>query len=372
MPSVLIVCEYATLSGGERSMLSTLGFLAAAGYSIRVAAPAAGPLAEALRTEGVKVVPFEMRDAKGVRLPLNTIRSNLADLLRNSRVDLLHANSLSAGRVSGPVAAEMSIPSLTHLRDIVSLSRQAVADLDCHRRLIAVSAATRDFHVAQGISKEKTFVVHNGVDLGRFCPRPPTGYLHRELGLAPEAPLIGTIGQISLRKGQDSLAVALLQVSEQVRFAWLIVGERLSAKQESWEFEDRLRQLAAGPLAGKMHFLGVRDDVDSILNELTLLVHPARQEPLGRVLLEAAAAGLAIIATDVGGTPEIFPAKSAAAVLVPPDDVAAMAVAITELLSDPARRTALGQSARWRAEEAFDQQRACEQLLRHYDELAGC
>ena len=122
-------------------------------------------------------------------------------------------------------------------------------------------------------------------------------------------------------------------------------------------------------MAGRVHFLGVRDDVPRILNELTLLVHPARQEPLGRVLLEAAAAGLAVVATDVGGTREIFPPESAAACLVPPDDVQAMSAAIGRLLGDAAERRRLAENARRRVEEAFDLKRAVAGLVKHYEEL---
>src|SRR5208283_4229615 len=110
-------------------------------------------------------------------------RRRLAEILLRQRGTLLHANSLAMGRLSGPVAAEASLPSLSHLRDIVTLSRQAVADLNRHRRLLAVSAATRQFHVAQGLAGEKTFVLYNGIDLEQIRPRAPTGYLHEQLGL---------------------------------------------------------------------------------------------------------------------------------------------------------------------------------------------
>ena len=152
-------------------------------------------------------------------------------------------------------------------------------------------------------------------------------------------------------------------------FAWLIIGQRFSGKQESRQFEDQLHHAATGPLAGRVHFLGVRDDVAHILNELTLLVHPARQEPLGRVLLEAAAAGLAVVATDVGGTREIFPPESAAACLVPPDDAQAMSAAIGTLLDDAARRQRLSENARMRVEKAFDLKHAVAGLVKHYEEL---
>ena len=88
-----------------------------------------------------------------------------------------------------------------------------------------------------------------------------------------------------------------------------------------------------------------------LLNELTLLGHAARQEPLGRVLLEAAAAGVAVVATDVGGTREIFPTEADAARLVPPDDAATLAAAMLELLGKPDARSP-GAAARQCAEEA--------------------
>ena len=380
MRSLLLLCEYATLNGGERSMLSTLDGLAQAGYQVCVAAPLVGPLAQALRNKGIEVVPFELRDAQGVRLPLADLRRNLAEILRSHRPALFHANSLAMGRLSGPVAADLALPSLSHLRDIVTLSRQAIADLNCHTRLLAVSAATRQFHVTQGLAAEKTYVLYNGIDLEHFRPRPPTGYLHQELRLARDVPLVGTIGQISLRKGHDVLAAALARVlapfergagDKGMPFAWLIIGQRFSGKGESRQFEDRLHQVAAGPLAGRVHFLGVRDDVARILNELTLLVHPARQEPLGRVLLEAAAAGLALVATDVGGTREIFPPQCEAASLVPPGDVQAMSAAIGRLLGNAAQRRRLAENARRRAENAFDLQQAVGGLVTHYTEIGG-
>ena len=105
------------------------------------------------------------------------------------------------------------------------------------------------------------------------------------------------------------------------------------------------------------------------MNELAMLVHPARQEPLGRVLLEAAASGVAIVATDMGGTPEIFPPSLSAARLVPPDDVEALAEAILTVAGDPALRAQLSVAARHRAETAFDHRQATANLVRHYREL---
>jgi glycosyltransferase involved in cell wall biosynthesis len=284
---------------------------------------------------------------------------------------------------------ELALPSLGHLRDIVGLSAQAVADLNCHARLLAVSHATRAFHVAGGLTAEKTHVVYNGVDLQEFCPRSPTGYVHRELELPPESQLIGVIGQIGLRKGQDVLLCAARQIADQLpNVHYLVVGQRYSGKDESRRFERELHAVAQPPSAvqnvmhsrgrlcynsfcQRVHFLRVRSDVCRLLCELTLLVHPARQEPLGRVLLEAAAAGVAVVATNVGGTSEIFPPGKDAARLVPPDDANAIGNAILELLGDSARRRRLGAAARRRAEEQFDIRTSVGDLLRHYRALVN-
>lgn len=273
-------------------------------------------------------------------------------------------------RLSGPVAVELGLPSLGHLRDIVKLSAQAITDVNCHGRLLAVSHATQAFHVAVGLTAEKLYVVYNGVDLDEFRPRPPSGYLHRQLGLPPDAPLIAAIGQIGLRKGQDVLLRTAARIADRTPDAhYLIIGERNSEKDESRRFERALHDAAEGPagcFGGQVHFLGVRSDVCRLLSELTLLVHPARQEPLGRVLLEAAASGVAIVATDVGGTPEIFPPESRSAAIVPPDDAHALGEAILELLGDAALRQRMAVAARRRAQQQFDIQASVSALLRHY------
>jgi glycosyltransferase involved in cell wall biosynthesis len=368
MPEILILCEYPTLNGGERSMLATLDGVRAGGFAPTVIAPPDGPLASELAARSIELIPFECRTADGTRIAQSQLREELAEILRSRRPTLLHANSLAMGRLSGPVAADCGLPSIAHLRDIVRLSTQAVADLNRHRRLLAVSAATREFHVAHGLDAHKTHVLYNGVDLDLFCPRTPTGYLHRELSLPLDAQLIGNIGQIGLRKGQDVLLEAARVVVDRWSTAhFLIVGERNSEKDESRDYEDRLRHAASG-LSGRVHFLGRRDDIPLLLNELTLLAHSARQEPLGRVLLEAAASGVAVVATDVGGTREILAHKTAAR-LFPPDDAASLASAILELLGNRQLAERLGGAARRCAEERFDIWTTVSKLLEHYKTL---
>jgi glycosyltransferase involved in cell wall biosynthesis len=220
---------------------------------------------------------------------------------------------------------------------------------------------------------KRIVVEYNGVDLDRFCPRPPAGYLHAELGIDRQARLVSTIGQLGLRKGTDVFVAAAERIAESLSDVhFLIVGQRYSQKAESCAFEQQVHQQAdRGVLRGRVHFLGVRADLDRLLREMTVYVHAARQEPLGRVLLEAAATGLPVVATDVGGTREIFDTHWPSALLVPPDAVEQLAQSIQRVLSDAVLQHDLGQAARRRAEAMFDVRDAAVRLANQYAEIAA-
>ena len=178
-------------------------------------APADGPLADELAARGVELLPFQCRAADGTRLPQSRLREELARCSPSASGPAARQQP-GDGAIVGAGGRRTAIaqhrPPARHRQ----AERQAVADLNCHRRLLAVSQATRTYHVAGGIAAEKTHVLYNGVDLDEFRPRPPTGYLHRELGLPPDAQLIGTIGQIGLRKGQDVLLRRRAQIAERL------------------------------------------------------------------------------------------------------------------------------------------------------------
>jgi len=370
MPRLLFLCEYPSLNGGEQSMLSVLTGIGKEGFVPTVLAPSDGPLAEALEAMRVETVPFNLHDSSGGKLTLSQRREELGRILHYRRPGLLHANSLSMSRLAGPVAAELGIASIGHLRDIIRLNRQVVCDVNHHTRLLAVSRATRDYHIEQGLDSQRVRVLHNGVDLTKFQPREPSGMLHRELGVLPGTPLLGTIGQIGLRKAQDVLVqAAKLCVQRGNECHFVVIGRRHSEKDESRRFEADLHAAAEGPLAGRLHILDIRDDIPAVLNELTLLIHPARQEPLGRVLLESLASGLPVVATDVGGTREILLPEADVGRLVAPNDAVGLAAAIDGLLADAATRRRMAVKARKRAETAFDVRVAAAGLAGHYNEV---
>ncbi|MBA3313293.1 MAG: glycosyltransferase family 4 protein [Planctomycetota bacterium] len=364
MPRVALLFEYPTLLGGERSLLASVERLPQ--HQFLAFAPQAGPLADALREHGIECFPSPLFEENGERLPRPLAASRLIDAVQSCGADLLHGNSLAMGRLTGAVASGLSVPCTAHLRDIIGLSKTAIADLNGNARLLAVSDATRAFHVAQGLDQNRTVVVYNGVDLDRFRPGRRAPHIRRELGIPEDALAALTVGQIGLRKGWDVLAEAIGLLSE----AWpalhvLLVGERYATKAETVEYERSVRAKFDKVLPGRAHFLGSRSDMPELMSAADLLVHPARQEPFGRVLLEAAASGLPIVATNVGGTPEMVE-DGVSARLVPPGDATSFAQAIADLLSDADQRARLGHAARRTVEARFPAETAARALAKDW------
>ncbi len=367
MPSrrIAIVFEFSTLNGGERSMMAVLDWIKTNDPSFESVAigPGIGRLADALRERQIPLHDWSLNDPSGVRRPAEEIENSLRLLIKSIKPDLVHANSLAMGRLLGRVAAYLDMPTTGHLRDIIKLSATAIGDLNRNRKLVAVSEATRNFHVGQGLDERRIVVVRNGINLDQFQPRYRTGWLHAELGLNRESVLIACIGQIGLRKGQDILAAAAPEILKQVPTVhFLLIGERTSQKAESIEFEQTIRRrFEEAGLTDHLHLLGSREDVAEILSEIDLLVHPANQEPFGRVLLEASAAGVPIVATDVGGTPEIV-LDGVTGHLVPPKDPIALTEAVIKSLTDKTESQHFREAARERATHEFSINVAAQKL----------
>lgn len=348
-------------------MLAMLKALGQDDLEIVVAAPIDGRFRPRINNIGIPVIPLQLRDNEGNKRPDVQIHTHLIQIVNQVVPDLVHANSLSMGRMIGRIAPQLPIPCTTHLRDIIKLSKAAIRDLNQNTGLVAVSQATQDFHVQQGLVSNKVQVIHNGVDTDLFHPAPANGSLRQELGLHDNDVMIANIGQICLRKGQVHLAHALVSMTQEYpELHLLIVGERYSQKQESIDYEKRIRKLFDDVSMGeRLHFLGFRNHMEQLLNEVDLVVHTAHQEPLGRVLLEAAACGRPIIATDVGGTREILSDEDTA-LLIPANDIQALSTAIRHSLEDKALRERLGCRAREQAVEKFALIPAAERLRAYW------
>jgi len=363
IPRVLLVFEFGTLNGGERSMLAVLPQFVGSDLEFVALAPSSGPLTAELGTLGIPVIKFRAVDEAGERRSPPQLVDEIRAAATRVRPDLIHGNSLAIGRLTGPVGVELRIPATAHLRDVVGLSQRAVDQLNANRGLLAVSSAVRDFHATQGVDPARMHVVYNGIDASRYGRDTSGGRLKEEFRMPPEAFLIGTIGQICLRKGQDIFAKAAgLAAPGMPNSHFLLIGERHSEKTETALYDEAISfEFAMAGLKHRFHRLGNRSDVGDLLPQIDLVVHCARQEPFGRVLLEAAAAQRPIIATRVGGTEELL-VDGESAVLLAPNEPRALADAMVRLRGDPAFCSRLAAAARNRVVSLFSIEQAARGL----------
>lgn len=379
MPKVLIFGEYGSLNGGEYSLLATIPFLQQSGWKVSAAVPSHSDFSRLLDQCGVDTLPLWLTGLGGSRLSQEQIRFAIANTIKETQPDLVHANSLSTSRLLGPVAKDLDVPSCGHLRDIIKCSAQAIADINSLDQIIAVSQATANFHISHGLDPSKVRVVYNGVDTAKFSPQktsPPDGTtipIREELQLDSSSFLVLFVGQIGMRKGVSSVLQAMdapIQKHSQVHL--LMVGQRHSQKDEAIQYEKECITEANRIGADRVHWLGRRDDVHQIMQQSNLLIHLPRQEPLGRVLLEAASSGLPIFTTDVGGTREIlsrgeFGTFGLDRIMVPQRDSFADCFDFDSFLSDPSERDRLSSILRNLAVSHFSDAQAAENLRSVYE-----
>lgn len=379
---VALLFEFSSLNGGENSILSVCDHLIPGGeFQFTALAPSTGRLAESLKRRGIPLLRFCCHDSNGIRRTSQRLRGDLVSHCQNAGIQVLHANSLSMCRLAGGLwlsgnhttdQFDARLCRTGHLRDIVRLSSRAVADLNHIDQLVAVSEAVRRFHVSQGLAAEKCRVIHNGIQ----CP-PVSGEVNagdrvqRRRSIVPQVPddalMLLCVGQICLRKGQLDLAQAVVELQQEQagkRIHLVIAGERYSRKAESRDYEAAIKDVfASAGIPSQLHLIGFCDAVFSLMTVADILVHPARQEPFGRVLLEAASAGLPVVATDVGGTAELI-RNEIDGLLVQPGSIAELSKAIRRLASDVADRNRLADSARLRVRSEFTVGRCAEQLAK--------
>jgi len=170
-----------------------------------------------------------------------------------------------------------------------------------------------------------------------------------EFGFAPDAVVIVMSGRLRPEKGHDILLAAVPRVLQQVPHAkFLLLG--------AGSLEGRIaRELAEHNLTESIHLAGFRSDVAECLSAADIAVQPSRSEGLGTAVIEAAAAGLPVVATAVGGIPDVI-VHGETGILVPPENPEALADAIVQLAQNPAQRRALGEAARLRVARLFSKE----------------
>ena len=281
-------------------------------------------------------------------------------LARRHGARVLHASSGAPAQWLVPAACLSGLPLLVHLHCRYLRRSRMVLGLRWADRLVGVSAEVLAGPLADGVPPVRTRVISNGVDFDRLDAQ--TGPdLRAALGLGAEAVVLACLGQLHPVKGQDVLLRALTALPPHVIL--LLAGEG----PERTVLE---RQAAAAGLAGRVHFAGRVDPVAPVYRAADIVVQPSRAEGFGLVLAEAGGFGKPVVATRVGGIPEVV-VDGETGLLVPKEDPAALAAALDRLVADPALRARLGQAARARCRARFDVRRMAEGFTDLYAELSG-
>jgi glycosyltransferase involved in cell wall biosynthesis len=348
---VLYLHHVSEISGAERSLQLLLRHLDRELVSPAFAGPVAGPFPAALSQGGIPVFPVEFGALRGLPAVGRAVRRLLTHIREHS-VTLVHSNGPQTN-VCGALAARLAgIPAVWHARNLI-YGRMWDVDRMCAplaSRIICNSDAIRErFRGSRGWGRSITIL--NAVDTAEFHPGVPRAPFRREMGLEPDEVAVGIVGRIGLGKGHSEFVEAagrILQAGLPARF--FIVGDTVFP-EDAWRRSELQGQVDRVGARQRLHFTGFRQDIPLIMRGLDIVVLASDAEPCGRVLFEAMASGTAIVATNAGGTPEIV-RHDREGLLVPPRDPAALAGAIEALISDPARRTRLGEAgvARVRAE----------------------
>jgi glycosyltransferase involved in cell wall biosynthesis len=222
--------------------------------------------------------------------------------------------------------------------------------------------AGKDWLLAKGIKPQKIEVIRNGVQLPAPARKRGTAGIRQEFGIPDQAPVCACIGRVVSGKGIDvylRAARALIHQNPNVRF--LMIGAHSAETNCKLEMEELARGLQ---LDGRFIFTGERHNVDEILRDIDIVVHPSLTEGLSNVVMEAMAAGLPVVATRVGGNPELVQ-DGRTGVLVPPRDAAVLAHGIAFLLDHPQIAREFGEAGRQRIVQEF----SISEMLRKTEDL---
>jgi glycosyltransferase involved in cell wall biosynthesis len=348
------------LYGGAFQVLHLLRGLHARGHENLLACPAGCALGEAAAPVA-RVRGLAMHgDADLLLVP------RLARLIRDERPDLVHLHSRIGADLMGGIAARLTGVPVVHTRRVDNPEARWLVALKyrLHDRVIAISEGIARVLRGEGLPPEKLRVVRSAVDWQRYAGPGDRAAAAARLGVPATGPWLAVVAQLIERKGHRFLLRALpplVAAHPDLRVFFFGQGP---------QGPDLARQIQALGLGAHVTLAGFRDDLDELLPCLDLLVHPALMEGLGVSLLQAASAGVPIVASRAGGIPEAV-RNGENGLLVPPGDVAALGAALAALLADPARRRALGTGGRALMAREFSIDAMVEGNLGVYRELLG-
>jgi glycosyltransferase involved in cell wall biosynthesis len=299
----------------------------------------------------------------------------LYHLIKKLNPDIVHTNCSKAGvlgRLAAVAAGRKLVVHTTHghlfygyynslLTRLIVLTEQLMAPLA--KRIVLLTDRSIEEHVSRGIGRRDKFVVISpGIDVSSYGPNPETKkHFRKELNIGEDVKVIGWAGRLTrIKSPQTFLEAAAIVKDRQPGVHFALLGEG--------ELEGQLRHMAGSlGLGDSMTFLGKENGIRNFLASIDLFALTSANEGLGLVLLEAMASGLPVIATDVGGVPEVLEGGRAG-LLVRPEDPLSLARCMLSLLKNKEVTRDLVRKGRDRA-AVYSEENTLEQYINLYREL---
>lgn len=367
MINIAYIIDDLKVGGVERMLALTLRKLDRTKYNPRVYALfAGGPIADEIQKLPIPVCVLELNKLNAVAVWWKLVK----ELLKND-VQIVHTFRLIsdiagtwAGRMADVPIIISSKASLPYYGRYVYrvMDRQVMRRVT---RIISVSDNVRDHYLTElSIRPEKIRTIHYGIEADKFNREFTPARQQEELGLAADDFIIGTVANLNWRKDLFTLLeAAKLVLAECPRAKFLLIGDG----PQKAELQTRARQLG---IADRVMFLGSRHDVPELLALCRLFVLSSVTEGLAVAVLEAMAMGKPVVATKVGGIPEVV-LDGETGILVPPKSPDQMAQAIKRLISHEKLAVQFGAAGQRRMEQYFSADRMVQGLERLYHDLSN-
>ncbi len=297
----------------------------------------------------------------------------LYGLLRREKFDIVHTHTAKAGAL-GRLAAKISgVPKIVHtphghnfygyfgpfLSRLIVIAERFLAKFT--DKIIALTELERKdlikFNVAGG---DKVALIYQGLEFD--APKGDKDSIKRKFNIDPGEHVVGMVGRLEPVKGPEYFLQAAQEVLLEFKNTkFLLVGEgSLRTKLE--------KQARDSGLVDKFIFTGWREDVPDILSIMDVMVLPSLNEAVGIVLVQAQSMGVPVVATNVGGIPEVVKGGETG-ILVPPADAHSLATAISSLLKDAPKRASMGEAARTGVSGKFKAEEMAKKVSELYDDL---
>lgn len=313
-----------------------------------------GKLASHAKDRGIEVVLVGKKHGTDIILPFR-----LAHILRQNKIDVVHTHNMGP-LFYGTLAARMArVPVVINTRHGRAKKQKHPIIWHMNNAVVTISEdAKTELLKFNGVNPGKVKVIYNGIDIRRYSKQRENNTVKMALNIEPSTQIIGTVARLAAEKDQFTLLDTFSKVAGKIDNTKLIIVGDGPLRKELTDYANGLG------ISDKVLFLGFRENIPDIINIFDVFVLSSLMEGVSLTLLEAMASELPIVATNVGGNPEVV-IDGVTGFLVPPKEPEKTAEAIAKILQNPELAQKMGGAGRKRVEEKF----SLERMVREYGEL---